>query len=419
MASNLEFRKGYAFAYSDQIIAVLQGFKQGAIGKDELRVFAARLELGAQPVGSKVTLPTVLQQKGGKGLRAAKRKLAEDRLQAVLVSLQTGPEAFRVKICRQLLRGIAKGETKTGVKFSPGLICLFLFYSLRRKSQKQRMKCLQPGQKYARFSYKQVEQFTGLSKSTCSRLVATLEQLGIIQSVPIKQQNVNRYGRLYVDGPVLSLLAENNPLPKAKTSLSDNPQGRGKQPTGVTVDPLHSRNSNFGQPPCQKQTTPTSTLNNPNKLLSKTIIKNTNPVNSSSNGAEGNSCLRQQKHLGGDYSKAPGNLGSPADLRNISKMRKFFELYHRKYGFSDSAHGFETMLCFAAISLRKGQSPVGYFLLLCKEHGFRKSWAIERISQQDEQTAQRWLKADREANLGPAEDWFEKIVAATALRIAA
>ena len=122
MASNLEFKRGYAFADSDQILALLAGFKHGIVGKDELRIFAARLELGAQPAGSKVSLPTVLKQQDGKGLGPARRKQAENNLQLVLAATLENPKPFRIKISRPVIRAIAKGKTKGGGGFSPGLM---------------------------------------------------------------------------------------------------------------------------------------------------------------------------------------------------------------------------------------------------------------------------------------------------------
>jgi hypothetical protein len=68
------------------------------------------------------------------------------------------------------------------------------------------MQRLLPEERYARFRYADFESWTGVHRSTQSRILARLVDRGYINTAPVHKQNENAYGQLFVDGPMLSLV---------------------------------------------------------------------------------------------------------------------------------------------------------------------------------------------------------------------
>lgn len=199
----LEYRGGYALVQSLELQTVIEGYKEGKIKKDALRVFAAQMESRALHSKSKVDLSRILNCKasneGIKRLRSGIIRKAESEIDSILKPLH-GQTSRPKAVSRKILRGIAQGRTTANEA-----IVLFMF-SLRRISQAKPLKRLIAKERYARFTYRELSELSGIPKANISRTVQTLKQKGLIGTVWVVKQNENQFGLLFVDGSALTLI---------------------------------------------------------------------------------------------------------------------------------------------------------------------------------------------------------------------
>ncbi len=209
-----QFQGGYAQVHDTRLRALLEGYRLGQFRRNEIRVFAARLEFAARhPNSKKLTLARVLNagshQKGNRRLSASQIAAAARNLDQLLPCLESEFEvAWRqdgrspqVKpVARKVLGHIARGGATT-------VEALFCFaYFMRRIPQRKSMQRLLPQERYARLRYAEFQEWTGVHRATQSRMLPRLVERGFLNTVPVVKQNENAYGQLFVDGQAVSLV---------------------------------------------------------------------------------------------------------------------------------------------------------------------------------------------------------------------
>lgn len=208
-----QFAGGYAQALDTQLKAVLEGYRQGHFGRNEVRVFAGRLEQGALHEKSSVSLCRIIncqsQRKGNRRLSEGEIQTAVQKLDQFLPALQAECEAewhreerepASKPVARKVLRHIARGGATT----VEALLCFAYF--MRRIPQRKPMQRLLPNEHYARFRYAEFEDWTGVHRATQSRILQRLIARGYLNTAPVHKQNENCYGQLFIDGPMISLV---------------------------------------------------------------------------------------------------------------------------------------------------------------------------------------------------------------------
>jgi hypothetical protein len=208
-----QFTGGYAQAIDTQLLALLEGYRQGCIGRNEVRVFAGQLEQAALHKESRVTLYRIVncqsQRKGNRRLSEGEIQTAVGNLEQLMPCLQAQYEAELRRherdpqskpVARKVLRYIARGSATT-------VEALFCFaYFLRRIPQRKPLDRLQPDEYYARLKYAEFEAWTGVHRATQSRIFQRLVDRGYLNTAPVHKQNENCYGQLFIDGPMISLV---------------------------------------------------------------------------------------------------------------------------------------------------------------------------------------------------------------------
>lgn len=199
----LEFRGGYALLTDEALRVTIEGYREGNINKDALRVFAARAEQSALHAKSKVDLSRILNSKsslvGIKRLRCGTIKRVGEKVDQTLTVAPRGSQR-RKCASRKALRAIAQG------RLSCTESVVLLMYFLKRITQAKSMKRLEAGERYARFTYRELEELSGISRANISRAVASLKQKGFLATVWVVKPNENEFGLLFVDGPALTLI---------------------------------------------------------------------------------------------------------------------------------------------------------------------------------------------------------------------
>ena len=198
-----EFSGGYSLFSTTGIEVIIRGYKSGLIRKDDLRVFAARGELSVLPEKSKVDLNRIINCKasleGVKRLRCGVISRAGDCLDALLKNSPEGKER-RKCVSRRALRAMAQGRLSCTESI------VLLMYFRKRITQTKPLKRLEPGERYARFTYGELEELSGISRANISRAVASLKSKGLLSTVWVVKPNENAFGLLFVDGPLLTLI---------------------------------------------------------------------------------------------------------------------------------------------------------------------------------------------------------------------
>ena len=121
-----QFAGGYAKALDSQLRAILEGYRRGHFRRNEVRVFAGRLEQAALHEKSNVSLYRIVnchsQRKGNRRLSNGEIQTAVHRLDHFLPVLQAECEAewrreeweSKAKpVARKVLRHIARGSATT------------------------------------------------------------------------------------------------------------------------------------------------------------------------------------------------------------------------------------------------------------------------------------------------------------------
>jgi hypothetical protein len=86
------------------------------------------------------------------------------------------------------------------------------------------MQRLIPDEFYARLTYTEFEAWTGVHRATASRILQRLIDRGYLNTVAVSKQNENRYGQLFIDGSMLSLIRPRQAARRRKAQAS-RPQG--------------------------------------------------------------------------------------------------------------------------------------------------------------------------------------------------
>jgi hypothetical protein len=214
----LEFRGGYALTKSSTLEAIITGYRDGKLNKDTLRVFAARREKAALHAESKVDLARIVNSKaeleGVKRLRRGLIERAGETLDHVIKNSPRGTQRIK-SVSRRALRAIAQGR----------LTCtesvVLLMYFSKRITQVKPLKRLEEGERYARFTYGELEELSGISKANISRAVASLKTKGWLSTVWVVKPNENQFGLLFVDGPLLTLIPAAAKTDRSKPSVSE------------------------------------------------------------------------------------------------------------------------------------------------------------------------------------------------------
>jgi hypothetical protein len=209
-----QFEGGYAQAWDTQLRAVLEGYRLGHFRRNEVRVFAARLEFAARhPNSKRLQLARILNwnshHKGNRRLSASQIDDAARKLDQYLPKLHVEFEAEweqaeRTSCLKPVARAVLRHIASGGATTVEALFCIAFF--MRRIPQRKPMQRLLQTERYARFRYADFQEWTGVHRATQCRMLRRLVERGYLNIVPVSQQNANAYGQLFVDGPVLSLV---------------------------------------------------------------------------------------------------------------------------------------------------------------------------------------------------------------------
>ena len=229
----LEYRGGFALLTKSEAEAIITGYRDGLVKKDTLRVFAAMKEKGALHAKSKVDLSRITNSKSElKGVKRLRSGLIEKERTQLASLLKTSPVTTERRKCasRRALRAIAQGRLSCTESI------VLLMYFAKRITQVKPLKRLEVGERYARFTFRELEELSGISRANISRAVASLKAKGFLSTVAVVKPNENQFGLLFVDGVLLTL------IPGAAT------KDRSKPPAPVRVHekatpPLHFNNS--------------------------------------------------------------------------------------------------------------------------------------------------------------------------------
>jgi hypothetical protein len=207
-----QFQGGYAKVPVNQLRAVLEGYRQRIFQRDEVRVFAARWEAAGLHKDSQVSLYRIVNCHSTKRrhrrmshaeIDAAVTKLAErlPQLEQQLANDSDTQSAATTKpVARRVLRHVARGGATT-------VEALFNFaFFMCRIPQRKPLQRLRPQEHYARFRYADFQEWTGVLRTSQSRLLQRILDRGLLNMAQVHKQNENAYGQLYIDGPMISLV---------------------------------------------------------------------------------------------------------------------------------------------------------------------------------------------------------------------
>ena len=213
-----EFKGNYVPVLRAELVTIIAAYKDRKIGRNELRAFAAGLELKVLHRRSAVDRYRIINCKSGtKGIRRLTGPSIDNATQRVgdVLSAASGAQEElsgaslkHVVVPRKFVRHIAQGRCTCAEA-----VTLF-YYCLRRLRQVKRLQRLEPEQRYARFKYRDLESLSGITRANICRAVARLRARGFIDTREVAKQNENLYGQLFVDGHLVSLTLAS---PKAKS----------------------------------------------------------------------------------------------------------------------------------------------------------------------------------------------------------
>lgn len=199
----MEFRDGYILVKRAELEAIIEGYKGRELRRNELRVYAAMCEQEGLHCRSKVDIERTLNcTSETKGIRRLSRGIIEKAQAKVMVTLDSAQQddsERRIAVSRRMLKHAARGAGTSNE------IIVMLYYCIRRMRQHGRRDRLQENERYARFTYRELETVSGIPRANICRAVAKLRAKGILNAAWVKKQNENRFGLLFVDGPLLSL----------------------------------------------------------------------------------------------------------------------------------------------------------------------------------------------------------------------
>lgn len=209
-----QFEGGYAQARELELRAVLEGYRLGHFRRNEVRVYAARLEHSVRhPNAKRLDLARILNchshLKGNRRLSQRQIDDAAVNLDAMLPVIlderesqfeSEGRRGNRKPVARKVLQHIARGGATT-------VEALFYFaYFMTRIPPRAACDRLMANEHYARIRYCDFQAWTGVHRATQSRLMPRIMARGYLNSVEVRKRNENRYGQLFIDGPMTSLV---------------------------------------------------------------------------------------------------------------------------------------------------------------------------------------------------------------------
>lgn len=194
-----EFAGNYTLATREELLAIIEAYRERSIGKDDLRVLAAMLERRALHPRSRVDLHRIVnaQRSVARSLSRARIAKLERELEQRLANVESGGK--QVAVSRRMLQYIARGRATCSEAI------VLLYYCRRRLRQRRRLERLREGERYARFRYRDLSELSGCARATLCRAVARLRRRGYLATVEVAKLNENHYGGLFVDGPLVSL----------------------------------------------------------------------------------------------------------------------------------------------------------------------------------------------------------------------
>ncbi len=158
---------------------------------------------------------------GIKGIRRLSRgeiERAQAKVRATLESAQQEDSEWRIAVSRRMLKHAARGGSTSNETI------VMLYYCMRRLPQERRLDRLEESERYARFRYRDLETVSGIPRANVCRAVAKLRAKGILNTAWVRKQNENKFGLLFVDGPIVSLSCPRqgkNRSKKPKTALHE------------------------------------------------------------------------------------------------------------------------------------------------------------------------------------------------------
>ena len=247
-----QFEGGYAQAWDTQLRALLEGYRLGHFRRNEVRVFAARLEFAARHPNSKQLQlcsrsELELSPQGQSSIFRTRKSTTRPESSTSISprsrsSLKPSGSRPRERSCAQagrqsVLRHIATGGATT-------VEALFCFaYFMRRIPQRKPMQRLLAGRAIRPFRYADFQEWTGVHRATQCRMLRRLIERGYLNTVPVSQQNANAYGQLFVDGPVLSLVRRKQASSRRKRPPLDARDKRSTPRQEKVNAPLHKRST--------------------------------------------------------------------------------------------------------------------------------------------------------------------------------
>lgn len=210
-----QFQDGYAKVPAIQLRAILEGYRKRLFCRDDVRVFAARWEAAALHKDSEVSLYRIVNcqsaKKGHRRMSRAEIDAATTNLDDMLPQLERqlaqkqendAYQATTKPVARRVLRYVARGGATT-------VEALFYFaFFMRRIPQRKPLQRLRPHEHYARFRYAEFKAWTGVLKTSVSRLFQRILDCGFLNTAKVHKLNENAYGQLFIDGPMLSLVRQ-------------------------------------------------------------------------------------------------------------------------------------------------------------------------------------------------------------------
>ncbi len=199
----MEFRGGYVLAERAELEAIIEGYKRRELRRNELRLYAAMCEQKGLHRRSKVDIAHTLNcQSGLKGIRRLSSGIIERAQANVRAILESSPQSDpepRIALSRKMLKHSARGGGTSNE------IIVMLYYCMRRLQQRQPLDRLKENERYARFTYRELEEVSGIPRANICRAVAKLRAKGILNTAWVQKQNENRFGLLFIDGSLVSL----------------------------------------------------------------------------------------------------------------------------------------------------------------------------------------------------------------------
>ena len=233
--SDFEFRDGFALVESEVIDAIIKGYRDGYIRKNELRVFAARYEKDRLPSNSKVDLYRIVNHRTGtKGIKRLSHKEIDAAAVVVDNTIARVGSGKKKAVARRFLRYIARGSSSNAESL------FLLYYCQRRIKQTRLLICLNPKERYARFTYRELAQSSGVRRATLCDAKVRLVNRGLLITVAVSKQNENAYGMLYIDGMHVTLTRRQEDFDINKTvTAPEEKRNTSREETGTLINGNH------------------------------------------------------------------------------------------------------------------------------------------------------------------------------------